>query len=113
MTTTAPGRARSAGIGTPSTKARKTAVPVAAATVTTATRPVRARAPGMVRRRQFPPGTRPVARRPRGARAWERVRLVSKPFEAAPRTVEEDEPAGIDLTHDLHLPGGASGGDIG
>jgi hypothetical protein len=69
MTTSALGRACSAGISTLSMQARKTVVLVAAATVITATKPVRASAPRMVRRRQLPPGTRPNARCPPGARA--------------------------------------------
>src|SRR4051794_5357998 len=64
MTTSASGRSRSAGIRTSSVTARKTAVPVAAATLRLATRPSSASAPITVSRSQRPHGTLPVARRP-------------------------------------------------
>src|SRR3954454_12435696 len=56
MTTSASGRSRSAGIRASSVKARKTAVPVAAATPLLATRPSSASAPITVSRSPPPPG---------------------------------------------------------
>src|SRR4051812_489422 len=62
MTTSASGRSRNAGTRTCSTKARNTAVPVAAATLRLATTPSGASAPRTVSRSQRPPGH--LARRP-------------------------------------------------
>jgi len=69
ITTIASGRARKAGISACSTKARNTAVVVAAAMLMLATTPSRPSAPITVNRSQRPPGTVPTARRPGEARA--------------------------------------------
>src|SRR3954471_23276182 len=101
MATSASGRARSAGTSTCSRKARKTAVLVAAAAVMTATRPSRAIAPRMVRRCQRPPGAG-APRAPAAGRPG--IGAGQAGVEAA--LVEEDEPVGIDLLHDLRPPTG-------
>src|SRR3712207_1838214 len=59
--------------------APKTAASVAAATVISATIPPRPKAAIRVTRRRFQ-GAWPLARSPRGARAWVRVRRVSRPL---------------------------------
>src|SRR3712207_7705057 len=59
--------------------ATKTAASVAAATAISATIPPRPKAAIRVTRRRFQ-GAWPLARSPRGARAWVRVRRVSRPL---------------------------------
>src|SRR5829696_4104941 len=93
MTTSAPGRSRSAGARTCSTKARNTAVVVGAAMVITAARPPRPRAPISVRRRQRPAGTAPRARSPRLARG-------SREEEPAAEAVPETGAAGAGQGHE-------------
>jgi hypothetical protein len=64
----ASGRLRSAGASTCSTKAKNTAVLVAAAMLMVASTPSAASAPSTVSRLQRPHGTLPAARRPLAAR---------------------------------------------
>ena len=81
MTTMASGRSRSsAGMSTRTTKARNTAVLVAAATVMAAQMPWSPSAPIRVSRCQRPPGAVPCARWPCRARACVRTKRVSNPL---------------------------------
>src|SRR5215207_2896339 len=101
MTTMASGRWSRVGISTCSTKARNTAVPVAAAMLMPATTPSSARAPSTVSRFQCPHGTLPTAPCPRhlahGALTCSGTGVSPGHPGVDPALVKEDEALGVHL----------------
>src|SRR5215218_4074125 len=110
MTTSAPGRSRSAGARTCSTKARNTAVVVGAATVITAASPPRPRAPISVRRRQRPAGRH----RASGPLAAPGPGEAARHARVDAALVDEDQPGRVEAAGgDLRAPGVPLLGHVG